>query len=351
MIQRREFITLLGGAAAWPLAARAQGGQVRRIGVLAGGVENDPMLQSFVAAFRRDLQKLGWTESSNLQIESRFAAGDSERLRAYAAELVAWNPDSILSDNTPIVQELQRRTRTIPIVFVSLADPVDTGIVASLARPGGNTTGFMNPEPAMSGKWLELLKEIAPRLNRVLVMVNAGNVGNASRLRVIEAAAPSFGVRVSSSAIRVPGDIESAINAVVGQSNVGLIAAPAAPINDLRKLIIGLAVRHRLPAVYAYRYYAADGGLMSYGVEPITMWAQAATYVDRTLRGERPADLPVQTPTKFQLVINLKTAKTMGLTIPESLLLRADEVIECPGMSWSAYASAICQEIADMAMR
>jgi putative ABC transport system substrate-binding protein len=286
------------------------------------------MLQSFVAAFRGELRKLGWTESGNVQIESRFAAGDSDRVRAYAAELVAWNPDSILSDNTPIVQELQRRTRTIPIVFVSLADPVDTGIVASLARPGGNTTGFMNPEPAMSGKWLELLKEIAPSLNRVLVMVNAGNVGNAARLRVIEAAAPSFGVRVSSSAIQGPGDIESAIAAVVGESNVGLIAAPAAPINDLRKLIFGLAARHRLPAVYAYRYYAVDGGLMSYGVEPVAMWAQAATYVDRILRGEKPADLPVQAPTKHELVINLKTAKALGLDVPPTLLARADEVIE-----------------------
>jgi putative ABC transport system substrate-binding protein len=197
-MKRREVIALLGGAAAWPLTARAQQGErMRRIGVLAGGVDNDPMLQSFVAAFRGELRKFGWTESGNIRIEARFTAGDSERMRAYAAELVAMNPDSILSDNTPIVQELQRRTRTIPIVFVSLADPVDTGIVASLARPGGNTTGFMNPEPAMSGKWLELLKEIAPSLNRVLVMVNAGNVGNAARLRVIEAAAPSLGVRVS----------------------------------------------------------------------------------------------------------------------------------------------------------
>ncbi len=329
-MRRREFITLLGGAAvSWPLAARAQqGGVKRRIGVLAGGGEKDPMLLSFVAAFREELRRLGWTESGNVQIESRFAASDSERVRAFAAELVAMNPDAILSDNTPIVQELQRRTHTIPIVFVSLADPVDTGIVPSLAHPGGNTTGFMNPEPAMSGKWLELLKDVAPSLNRVLVLVNAGNVGNAARLRVIEAAAPSLGVRVSSSAIRGPGDIESAINGVVGESNVGLIAAPAAPINDLRKLIFGLTTRHRLPAVYAYRYYAVDGGLMSYGVEPAAMWAQAGTYVDRILRGEKPADLPVQTPTKFQLVINLKTAKTMGLTIPESLLLRADEVIE-----------------------
>ena len=327
---RREFVALLGGVAAWPLAARAQqqGWKVRRIGILAGGVENDPTLQSFVGAFRSELRKLGWTEGSNIQIECRFAASDLERVQAYAAELVAMSPDLILSDNTPIVQQLQKRTRTIPILFVSLADPVDTGIVASLAHPGGNVTGFMNPEPAMSGKWLELLKEAAPSLTRVLVMVNAGNAGNAARLRVIEAAAPAFGVQVSSSAIRGAGDIESAINAVAGQSNVGLIAAPAAPINDLRKLIFALAERHRLPAAYAYRYYAKDGGLMSYGVEPAAMWAQAATYVERILRGERAGDLPVQAPTKYTLVINLRTAKAMGLTVPESLLLRADEVIE-----------------------
>jgi putative ABC transport system substrate-binding protein len=301
---------------------------MRRIGVLTGGVETDPMLESFIAALREGLQKLGWIERVNFQIEVRFSAGDSKRIRTDVAELVAMNPDAIVSDNTPVVQELQRRTRTIPIVFVSLADPIDTGVVASLARPGGNTTGFMNPEPAISGKWLELLKEIAPSINHVLVMVNAGNAGNAARLRVIEALAPSIGVRVSSSAIRAAGDIESAINSVAGESNVGLIATPAAPINDLRKMIFALAARHRLPAVYAYRYYAVDGGLMSYGAKPLTMWAQSASYVDRILRGEKPADLPVQAPPRFELVINMKTAKAIGLIIPESFLLRADELIE-----------------------
>jgi putative tryptophan/tyrosine transport system substrate-binding protein len=328
-MRRREFIAGLGSAAVWPVVARAQqGGRVRRIGILVAGDEKNKILQSFVAAFGEQLRKLGWTEGDNVQITSRFASGDSERVGRFAAELIAMNSEALLSDNTPIVQELQRRTRTIPIVFVSLADPVDTGIVASLGRPGGNTTGFMNPEPAMSWKWLELLKKIAPSLNHVMVMVNAGNVGNAARLRVIEEAAPSFGVRVSSSAIRGPGDIESAINAVVGESNVGLIALPAAPINDLRKLIFGLAARHRLPAIYAYRYYAADGGLMSYGSEPIAMWAQAAAYVDRILRGEKPSNLPVQAPTQFDLVINLKTAKELGLDIPETLLAIADEVIQ-----------------------
>jgi putative ABC transport system substrate-binding protein len=328
-MRRREFVTGLGGAAAWSLAARAQQlTGTRRVGVLTGGVENDPMVTSFVAAFRGQLQKLGWIDRVNFQIETRFSEGNSARLRESAAELVAMNPGAIVSDNTPVVQELQRRTRAIPIVFVSLADPVDTGVVTSLARPGGNTTGFMNPEPAMSGKWLELLKELAPSLNQVLVMVNVGNAGNAARLRVIEALAPSIGVRVSSSVIRGPGDIESAIDALAGKSNVGLIATPAAPINDLRKMIFALAALHRLPAVYAYRYYAADGGLMSYGSEPLTMWAQAASYVDRILRGEKPGDLPVQAPARFELVINMKTAKAIGLTIPESLLLRADALIE-----------------------
>jgi ABC-type uncharacterized transport system substrate-binding protein len=328
-VRRREFVTGLSGVAAWSLAAHAQQlTGTRRVGVLTGGVENDPMVTSFVAAFRGQLQKLGWIERVNFQIETRFSEGNSERMRESAAELVAMNPGAIVSDNTPVVQELQRRTRTIPIVFVSLADPVDTGVVTSLARPGGNTTGFMNPEPGMSGKWLELLKEIAPGLNQVLVMVNVGNAGNAARLRVIEALAPSMGVRVSPSVVRGPSDIESAIDALAGDANVGLIATPAAPINDLRKMIFALAALHRLPAVYAYRYYAADGGLMSYGSEPITMWAQAASYVDRILRGEKPGDLPVQVPARFELVINMKTAKGMGLTIPESLLLRADALIE-----------------------
>jgi putative ABC transport system substrate-binding protein len=329
MIRRREFITVLGGAAAWPIAARAQQpSRAHRVAVLAGGVENDPMLRSFIDAFQEELRKLGWVAGRNLQIETRFTAGDAERMRATVNEVLAVAPDAVVSNNTAIVQELQRRTRTVPILFVTLADPVDTGIVTSLAHPGGNTTGFMNPEPAMSGKWLELLKEIGPAINHVLVLVNAGNVGNVARLRVIEALAPKVGVRVSSSAIRNSADVERSIDAVAGQMNVGIIAAPASPINELRKSIIGLAERYRLPAVYAYRYYAADGGLMSYGAEPVLMWGQTASYVDRILRGMRPGDLPVQGPTRFQLVINLKTARALGLTLPPTLLAIADEVIE-----------------------
>jgi len=329
-IARRKFIAALGGTVvAWPLAARAQQGErVRRIGVLMDGAASDMTLRAFVAALRTELQKLGWIEGHNIRIDDRWAAGDSGRFRTYAAELVAMSPDVVLTGNTPIVQELQRQTQTIPIVFVALGDPVATGVVASLARPGGNVTGFMNPEPSISVKWLELLKEIAPGINRVLVLVNAGNIANASRSHAIEASARSFGVRVLSSAVRDTGEMESAIDSIAHESNPGLIVTPGAPISDYRKMIFALANRNHLPAVYPYRYYAADGGLMSYGAEPLDMWRRAATYVDRILKGEKPADLPVQEPTNYKLVLNLKTAKAIGLTIPEAFLQRADEVIE-----------------------
>jgi putative ABC transport system substrate-binding protein len=261
-------------------------------------------------------------------MEVRFGEGDSARSRALAAELVAMNPDVLLSDNTPLVQEFQRLTRTVPIVFTGMADPVASGIVGSLARPGGNATGFMNPEPALATRWLQLLKEIAPSLLRVLVLVNAGNVGNQARLRVIEAAGPSFGMHVSSATIRSEADVEDAMSAAAGQSDMGLIVSIGPPINVLRKVIFEQAARHRWPAIYPFRYFVAEGGLMSYGAETTPMWAQAATYVDRILRGEKPADLPVQAPTKIELVINLKTAKGLGLTVPPALLSLADELIE-----------------------
>jgi putative ABC transport system substrate-binding protein len=328
-MKRREFIAGLGSAAAWPVVARGQQpGGTRRIGVLLGGAEDDLITQSLIHAFEASLRNLGWVQGRNLLIEAFFTSGDARQMRAIVDGVLARNPDAIVSNNTPIVQELQRRTHTVPIVFVTLADPVDSGIVASLAHPGGNTTGFMNPEPGMSGKWLELLKEVAPNIRRVHVIVNAGNVGNAARLRVMQALAPSIGMHLSSSAIRGPGDIESAINGIAGEPNAGLIATPASPINELRKSIFALAERHRLPAIYAYRYYAADGGLMSYGAEPDRMWEQTATYIDRILRGARPGDLPVQGPSKFQLVINLKAAKAIGLAIPQKLLAITDELIE-----------------------
>ena len=314
-IGRREFITLLGGAAvAWPLAARAQQTErERRIGVLTG-----EDLVAFVGAFREELHKLGWSDGRNLRIERR----------ASAAELIAINPDVMVAENTPAVQELQRQTRAIPIVFVGLGDPLLTGVVASLAHPGGNATGFMNPEPSISGKWVELLKEIAPGTARVLVLLNANNAANLTRLHAIEASAPSLNVRVSSRAIRDAGEIEAAIDTVAGESNAGLIATPGPPTDGLRKTIFASAARHRLPGIYPYRYYTADGGLMSYGADRVDIWRRAASYVDRILRGEKPGDLPVQAPTKYELVINLKTAKALGLEVPPTLLTRADEVIE-----------------------
>jgi len=328
-MRRREFIALLGSAAAWPGALHAQQGErVRTIGVLMDGAESDATLRAFIAALTAELQKLGWIEGRNVRIEDRWAAGDPGSMRNFAAELVAMRADVILTGNTPIVQELQRQTRTIPIVFVALGDPVATGVVVSLARPGGNATGFMNPQPSISGKWLELLKEIAPSINRVLVMVNAGNIANATRLRAIERSALSLGVQVSSSAISHAAGIESAIDTIARESNAGLIVVPGAPISDHRKMIFALAIRNRLPAVYPYRHYVADGGLMSYGSEPLDMWQRAASYVDRILKGEKAADLPVQEPTVYRLVVNLRTAKAIGLSIPEAFLVRADEVIE-----------------------
>jgi ABC-type uncharacterized transport system substrate-binding protein len=313
-MRRRQFITLLGAAAAWPVAARAQRqDRTRRVGVLTG-----EDLVVFVGTFREELQRLGWSDGRNLRIDTRVSA----------AELIAINPDVMVAENTPAVQDLQRHTRTIPIVFVGLGDPVLTGVVMSLGHPGGNATGFMNPEPSISGKWLELLKEIAPATTRVLVLLNANNVANLTRLRAIEASAPSLNVRLSSAAVRDAGEIEAAIDAMAGESNAGLIVTPGPPNDGLRKTIFASAARHRLPGVYPYRYYTADGGLMSYGADRGDIWRRAASYVDRILRGEKPADLPVQAPTKYELVINLKTAKALGLEVPPTLLARADEVIE-----------------------
>jgi putative ABC transport system substrate-binding protein len=325
-MRRREFIAGLGSVLGRPaLAQRAE--RVRHVAVLIGGNASDPFDQA-VESLRGRLQQLGWSESGSIQFELRFGEGNLTRGRALAAELVGKNPDVLLSDNTPLVQEFQRLTRTIPIVFAGLADPVASGVVASLARPGGNATGFMNPEPAASARWLELLKEIAPSLLHVLVLVNPGNIGNQAPLRLMEAAAPTFRVEVSSAAIRSEADVKDAINAAVGKLNTGLIVSPGPPISGLRKVIFEQAARHHLAAIYPFRYYVAEGGLMSYGSEPGPMWAQAATYVDRILHGEKPADLPVQAPAKLDLVINLSTAQALGLTVPETLLATADEVIQ-----------------------
>src|SRR5262245_31152416 len=263
-VRRREFITVLGGAAAaWPLAARAQHPErVRRIGVLMDGADTDATAQNFISALRVGLQKLGWIEGRSVHVEDRWAGGDSGKVRDHAAELVAMPVDVVLTGNTPVVQELQRRTRTIPIVFVALGDPVATGVVASLARPGGNATGFRNPQPSISGKWVELLKEIAPGIDRVTVMVNAGNIANASRLGAIEGSAPSLGVRVSSVDIRDANDIKQAIESSAREPNSALIVTPGAPISDHRRMIYALATTYHLPAIYPYPRWAAEGGLM-----------------------------------------------------------------------------------------
>jgi len=325
--RRREFITLIGGAAAWPLAVRAQQGErVRRVGVLMNLAADDPEGQTRIVAFVQGLQQSGWTDGRNIRIDTRWAAGDADRFHRYAEELLALAPDVILASATPSVQALQQATRTVPIVFANVGDPVGMGFVESLARPGGNTTGFTPLEFGFGAKWLELLKEIAPRLTRVAVLRDL-TIGPA-QLSAIQAVAPSFGVELSPVGVRDAGEIERTIAAFAQSSNAGMIVTASTSAVIHRHLIAMLAARHRLPAVYSFRYFATTGGLLSYGPDPIDMYRRAASYVDRILKGEKPADLPVQTPTKYQLVVNLKTAKALGLDIPTSILARADEVIE-----------------------
>jgi ABC-type uncharacterized transport system substrate-binding protein len=330
MIRRREFITLLGGsAAAWPLAAHAQQVEkVRRIGVLQPLAADDPESPARVTAFAQGLQQFGWTDGRNVRIDYRWAAGDTDRYRRYAAELVALAPDVILASSSPAMMSLQQLTRTMPIVFVSVVDPVGAGFVESLARPGGNATGFVLYEYGMSAKWLELLKEIVPLLKLAAVLRDPAIASGAGQYAVIQAAAPSFGVELRAVGVGNAGEIERAITAFARSSNGGLIVTGSALALVHRDLIITLAARHRLPAVYPFRYFAASGGLISYGPNTTDPYRRAAGYVDRILKGEKPADLPVQNPTKHELVINLKTAKAMGLEIPPTLLARADEVIE-----------------------
>jgi putative ABC transport system substrate-binding protein len=332
-IRRREFICFLGGAAAaplllWPLNGRAQQrNRVRLIGVSMNA--DEPTTQARIARLARSLQELGWIDGRNIRIEHRSSAIALARFPATAAELIALNPDVIVATNTPFVQELQRQTKTIPIVFINLGDPVETGLVASLARPGGNVTGFMNYLPVVAGKWLELLKEAAPTVNRVLVLVNSGNKANENLARVAEASGPSLGLRVTSAALRDIADILAAIETVAAEPNAGLVGLPGTPLSDRgRGTVHALADRYRLPAIYGGRAEPASGGLMSYGADTEDMWRLAAPYVDRILKGEKSGDLPVQAPVKYELVVNLKAAKAIGLTIPEAFLLRADEVIE-----------------------
>jgi putative ABC transport system substrate-binding protein len=329
-VRRRDFITLLlGGAAAWPLAARAQQSErMRRVGVLTNLAENDPQGKSRMAAFEQGLQRLGWIDGRNVQIETRWATGDAERFRTYAAGLVALEPDVVLGTNSAAVAALQQATRSVPIVFVTVADPVGAGFVDSLARPGGNATGFILFEYGISAKWIELLKQIEPGVRRAAVLRDPVIAAGIGQFGAIQAVAPSFGVEVSPVNVRDAGEIERAVTAFARSPNSGLIqtASPLATFH--RKLIITLADLHRLPAVYSDSIFVTGGGLISYGPDRADQYRRAASYVDRILKGEKPADLPVQAPTKYETVINLKTARALGLEVPDALLAIADEVIE-----------------------
>jgi putative ABC transport system substrate-binding protein len=329
-VGRRQFLTLLGGAAAaWPLGANAQQAErTRRIGVLMHLAADDPEAQARIGAFLQGLQEWGWAVGRNVRIEYRWAAGDAERIRKYAAELVALAPDVILATGGAVVGPLLEATSTVPIVFAQTPDPVGAGFVTTLARPGSNATGFTIFEYGISGKWVELLKEIAPRVTRVAVLRDPAISAGTGQLGAIQSVAPSFGVELSPVNMRDASEIERAVTAFAQSLNGGLIVTGSALAAVHRDLIIALAARHRLPAVYTGRFYVTGGGLISYGPDSIDPYRRAAGYVDRILKGEKAADLPVQAPTKYELVINLKTAKALGLEVPPTLLARADEVIE-----------------------
>jgi putative tryptophan/tyrosine transport system substrate-binding protein len=331
-MRRREFITLLGGAtAAWPLAARAQQpDRLRRIGVLMGIAESDPARPAFLSAFTRALQDLGWRDGANIRIDYRWGAGDSDRIRSFARELVELKPDLIVGQTTPVVAALKQQTRTVPIVFIQVSDPVGSGFIAGIAEPGGNITGFTNLESSMSSKLLELLKEIAPGIARVALLFNPETApdGGSYFLRPVEAAAPALKVKIIPAPAHSAAEIDAAIASLAREPGAGLIVMPDVFVLAHRDQILALAEQYRLPAAYAYRFFAAGGGLISYGTDLADLFRRAAPYVDRILKGAKPADLPVQQPIKFEFVINLKTARALGLDVPDRLLALADEVIE-----------------------
>jgi putative tryptophan/tyrosine transport system substrate-binding protein len=328
-MRRREFVALLSGAVVWPLAARAQQrDRMRRIGVLTNLAEDDPVVRARLTAFLQGLQELGWTDGRNIRIDTRWGADDPDLSRRYAAELIALVPDLVLAATTANVGALQQATRTVPIVFAGVSDPVGAGLVASLARPGGNTTGFSLSEYGISVKWLELLKQIAPRVSRVAVIQASGATPGIGQLAAIQAVAPSFGAELTPLVLSDAADIERAITGFGREPNGGLIVTTGTLLQVHRDRIIALAARHQLPAVYPFRVYVGAGGLISYGPDLVDQFRRAAGYVDRILKGEKPADLPVQAPTKYELAVNLKTAKALGIEVPPSLLARADEVIE-----------------------
>jgi putative ABC transport system substrate-binding protein len=329
-MRRREFITLLGGAAvAWPLTVRAQPAErMRLVGILLPAAADDAVFQARVGVFLQGLALLGWTIGRNLRIDTRWATTNAAEIRRHVAELIALAPDVILATGDSTMPPLLQATRTVPIVFPLANDPVGAGYVDSLARPGGNATGFMNAEYSIGGKWLELLKEIAPRVTRVAVIRDPALVAGIGQFGAIQSVAPSLGVEVSAVNVRDATEIERAVETFARSPNGGLIVAAGGTAIRHRDLIIALAARYKLPAVYNQRLFVTSGGLISYGADLIDQYRRAAGYVDRILKGEKPADLPVQAPTKYELVINLKTAKALGLTVPQALLARADEVIE-----------------------
>ena len=328
-MRRRDFAAALCAAAGWPLSLRAQqGDRMRRIGVLISLAEDDPQAQARLRAFVNALRQMGWTDGGNARIEVRWAAASADRIRRYAAELVGLAPDVILASGGSTMAPLLQATRTIPIVFAQVPDPVGSGFVESLSRPGGNTTGFAASDFGLSAKWLELLKQAAPAVTRAAVIRDANISVGIGQFAILQAAAPSFGVELSPVGMRDAGEIERSVTAFARRPNGGLILTASGLAFVHRELIVGLAARHRLPAVYFNRNFVAAGGLISYGIDAIDTHRLAAGYVDRILRGEKPGDLPVQAPTKFELVINLKTAKALGLAVPETLLVAANEVIE-----------------------
>jgi putative ABC transport system substrate-binding protein len=328
-VTRREFITLVGGAASWPLAARAQQPErVRRIGVLMHTTSDEPDAQARYAGFLQGMQVAGWEIGRNLRIETRWSAGDVARLRQNAAELVALNPDVVLAGTGPTAATLLQSTRSVPIVFAQTVDPVGSGVVNSMSQPGGNITGFIQFDYELSGKWLELLKEIAPQVKRVGVFRDFGTSAGAGQWAVIQSFSRAAGVELSPIDPRTPAEIERGMTALARAPNGGLIVTASSASLIHRELIVSLAERHRLPAVHAYRSFVTGGGLLSYGADLVGLYRLAAAYVDRILKGEKPGDLPVQAPMKYELVLNLKTAKALGLAIPPTLLARADEVIE-----------------------
>jgi putative ABC transport system substrate-binding protein len=328
-VTRRRFIAGLGSAAAWPLAARAQqGDRVRRIGVLIPGDENDPVWKPRLSAFIKALADLGWTDGRNVRMELRWHGNDIDRIPALAQELVGLQPDIILPSATPATAAVRRATRTIPIVFVGPGDPVASGLMASLNQPGANITGFAALEASLGGKYLELLSEIAPGLKRAAIMFNPDTAPVSTYMPSFETAAQSLKVEPITAPVRSDGEIETAIVAIGHEGQGGLVVMPDAWTTTHRAPIIAAAARNNVPAVYWLSAFAGDGGLLSYGPDQVDLWRRAASYVDRILRGAKPADLPVQLPTKFEMAVNLKTAKALGLTVPQSILLRADEVIE-----------------------